>query len=443
MDISANSEQTSKQEAISEKDAKRNFFLAYINGVFASIGFRFIDSSMVLPAFIKQLTKSNILVGLTSSTMVAGSIWLQLFMSNMMEHRPRKMPFYTFGIVVRLTTWVLIILSTSLIGNSNQVLLFAIFYFLYFTFCSSLGISNLPFNDIVAKAIPANRIARLFGTRQFTGEAFGIGVGVLIRFILGERCSLAFPYNYAVIFALGFIGLVISGVSFIWVKEPIEPVHKERQTFREHLKLGPHFLKTDKNYMAFLKFRIFASFGAMSIPFYIPYALDRMKIHASTIGTFTAVGAISALLFNAIWSYIGEKQGSRRLMVVSYSIACIVPMIAVCTRFLPQHLQVTFYLLVFVANQAYTSGSNIAYMTYTLNMAPKMNRPTYLGFMNTLMFPLGFVPVIAGALLRIIPYEYMFSLSAVFSVFGIYFATRLADVENRINNIKTTNHYNI
>lgn len=432
MGIPENSEEISEKEIISEKDAKKNFFLSYINGVFASIGFRFVDSSMVLPAFVKQLTKSNTMVGLTSSTMVAGSIWLQLFMSNLMEHRPRKMPFYTFGIVIRLATWLFIIIATLLIGNSNDALLFVIFYILYFTFCSSLGISNLPFNDIVAKAIPANRIARLFGTRQFTGEAFTIGVGIIIRFILGDECSIAFPYNYAVIFALGFIGLTISGISFISVKEPIEPVPKERKPFWEHLKLGPYFLKTDKNYREFLMFRIAASFGGMSIPFYIPYALDRIKIHTSTIGTFTAVGAASALIFNALWSYIGEKKGSRLLMIISYSIACFVPIIAICTRLLPPSYQVIFFSSVFVVNQAYTSGSNIAYMTYTINMAPRMNRPTYLGFLNTLMFPLGFVPVVAGALLSIIPYEYMFILSAIFSAFGSYYATRLADVGDRL-----------
>ncbi|HGJ65636.1 TPA: MFS transporter [bacterium] len=434
MGILEDSEQIAEQESISEKDAKKNYFLSYINGVFASIGFRFVDSGMVLPAFVKQLTKSNVLVGLTSSTMVAGSIWLQMFMSNLMEHRPRKMPFYTFGIFVRLATWFLIIITTLLIGNKNDILLFIIFYFLYFTFCSSLGISSLPFNDIVAKAIPANKIARLFGTRQFTGEAFAIGVGILIRFILSEKCSIAFPYNYAVIFSLGFIGLTISGISFISVKEPIEPVPKERKPFWEHIKLGPYFLKTDKNYRAFLVFRIAASFGGMSIPFYVPYALDRIKVHASTIGTFTAVGAISALLFNALWSYIGERKGSRRLMVIAYSIACIVPIIAISTKLLPHNYQTTYFLLVFVANQAYTSGSSIAYMTYTINMAPRMNRPTYLGFLNTLMFPLGFVPVIAGALLRFIHYEYMFLLSAIFSALGSYFATRLADVGDRSNN---------
>ena len=68
-------------------------------------------------------------------------------------------------------------------------------------------------------------------------------------------------------------------------------------------------------------------------------------------------------------------------------------------------------------------------MTYTLNMAPSISRPTYLGFMNTLMFPMSFVPLLAGTLLKVMPYGYMFILSAVISTFTIYSATRLSEVE--------------
>jgi MFS family permease len=431
METFTNSEQALKQDIIDEKSDKRNFYLALFNGIFASMGFRFIDSNMVLPAFVKQLTRSNVMVGLVSSTMSAGSIWLQMLTSNLIEHRPRKMPFYTFGITIRLLTWVFITFLTLIIGNSNYALLFGCFYLFYFLFCSSLGISNLPFNDIVAKIIPANRIARLFSIRQFIGEAFGVGVGFLIKYILGEKCYIAFPYNYTLIFLFSIIALTISGFSFIMVKEPIAPVVKKRMPFWQHLKLGPQFLKTDKNYQSFMFYRIVASFGAMSIPFYVPYAMDRLQVHASMIGTFTAVGAVSALFSNVLWGYIGERHGSRNLMVIASSLACIAPIIAACVKYLPSHIQVTSYLLVFVVNQAFTSASGVAFMTYSLNMAPSMNRPTYLGFMNTLMFPLGFVPVIAGASLKIMPYEYMFFLSAIISAVAVYSATKLLEVDRK------------
>ena len=123
-------------------------------------------------------------------------------------------------------------------------------------------------------------------------------------------------------------------------------------------------------------------------------------------------------------------------MIVACSIACIAPITAFGVRYIPIGAQVTFYLLVFVANQTTLSGFNIAYMTYTLNMAPSMSRPTYIGFMNTLMFPMSFVPLLTGMLLRVMPYQVLFILSACLSLLGIYFARRLEDVEGLSDNVK-------
>ena len=71
----------------------RNFRFGILQGTFMRINFAFADSSTVLPAFIYKLSGSDILVGLTGSMMTAGWMWPQLLMSNLLEHRPRKMPF--------------------------------------------------------------------------------------------------------------------------------------------------------------------------------------------------------------------------------------------------------------------------------------------------------------------------------------------------------------
>ena len=73
----------------------------------------------------------------------------------------------------------------------------------------------------------------------------------------------------------------------------------------------------------------------------------------------------------------------------------------------------------------------IAYMTYSLNLAPSMSRPTYLGFLNTLMFPMSFVPLLAGTLLKIMSYEWVFVLSAAMAALSVYFAINLSNVDDR------------
>ena len=409
----------------------RNFYLALTNGIFSRIGFRFINASMVLSAFVKELTGSNVLVGLTASTMRAGWMWPQLIMSNLLEHRSRKMPFYILGVSIRNIAWVLIPLLTLLIGNRNHLLLFLCFYFLYFMASSSMGISTLPFNDIIAKSVPIKKRARLFSLRQFIGGIFGIGVGFLIRLILSEDFHFSFPYNYATLFILALLTMIGGSVAFALAKEPIHPVQDRRRPFWQHLKRGSHFLKEDRDYRYFLAFRMASTFGSMCIPFYVPYALDRLGIPESTIGSFTAAGATSAVVSNVLWAYIGEKYGSRLLMIVTHSLACIAPIVAASVGRIPASYRITYYFLVFILTQSFLNGSIIAYMTYSLNLAPSMSRPTYLGFLNTLLFPMSFVPILAGKLVDIMSYETMFFLSAAMAALAVYFAANLSNVDKR------------
>ncbi|MGQ9611033.1 MAG: MFS transporter, partial [bacterium] len=81
----------------------------------------------------------------------------------------------------------------------------------------------------------------------------------------------------------------------------------------------------------------------------------------------------------------------------------------------------------FILNQAFVSGIGIANITYTLDLAPSKSRPTYLGFINTLLFPVSFVPMLAGYLIKIVSYEVMFLISACVSAIALYFASKLSN----------------
>ena len=431
MRIFFRSVQTQRQKAVAGEYETRNFRLALLNGILIRISFRFVDSTMVLAAFVKQLTGSNVMVGLVSSTMRAGWMWPQLLISNLLEHRPRKMPFYYIGFSMRIISWTLILLSMILLGGKNPKLLFYCFYVLYFLASSGMGVGTLPFNDILAKSIPANRRARLFSLRSLWGGIFSIGAGFVIGYILSDEFRLPFPYDYALMFGISALMTAGSSISFMLSKEPIRPVRDSRQPFWQHLKRGPHFLKTDPDYRRFLIFRIASSFAGMSIPFYTPYALDYIGISESAIGWYTAVGATSAALSNLLWVYVGDKYGSRTLLTIFSVLSCIAPIVPLWAKYLPEGQKALFYSLVFILTQALINARGIGYMTYSLNMAPSLSRPTYLGFLNTLMFPMSFVPVLSGWLSRAVSYESVFIISIVASVLTVYFAFNLSNVDDR------------
>jgi len=70
----------------------------------------------------------------------------------------------------------------------------------------------------------------------------------------------------------------------------------------------------------------------------------------------------------------------------------------------------------------------VGFMTYMLNISPSLNRPTYIGFMNTILFPVSFVPVLGGALVSLISYEGVFAISIGMGLLAFFMATRLEEI---------------
>ena len=448
---------TNKRMPKEAGDQRRNFRFALLQGTFMRINLAFADSSTVLPAFIHKLSGSDLLVGLTGSMMTAGWMWPQLLMSNLLEHRPRKMPFYALGMSVRVLAWLGIFFCTVAIGEQNPMLLAGSFLGLYFLSSSAMGVSTLPYMDIVSKSIEPQRRARFFSLRQLYGGFFAIGVGFLVRAVLGDaseftgilggitqafrsftmyfigsicniETDLGFPYNYAFLFICSVTAAFLSFISFLGVREPIHPVQATRQPISEHLKQGPHFLRTDANYRRFILFRVFAHVSGMASPFYIPYALDALGFSDATIGFFIVSSALSGVVSNTMWGYVGEKYGVRWVLIITAGMMGIPPILAFSSGILPISLQMPAFFLIFIVGGILGNGMMVGFMAYMLNIAPPRNRPTYIGFMNTLLMPVSFAPVLGGLLAPYIGYRWLFAISIGICFIAFRIATGLQEI---------------
>ena len=193
-------------------------------------------------------------------------MWPQLLISNLLEHRPRKMPFYALGMGIRTFAWVAIFLSTLLIGPRDFGLLAACLLCFYFVGSSSMGISTIPYMDIISKAIGPHRRARFFSLRNITGGICSFFIGFLVRHVLDDDFGLAFPRNYALLFGCGAISVGAACTIFLRIREPVSTVESQRRTLWQHLKQGPQFIRTDRNYRLFLYFRIFGHAAGMCGP---------------------------------------------------------------------------------------------------------------------------------------------------------------------------------
>ena len=416
-----------------ESELRRNFALGLIQGAFMRLSHTFIEGSTILAAFVLRLTNSNVMVGLISSMMPAGWMLPQLFISNLIEHKPYKKPFYILGYGIRLTAWCSILFFILIIGGSNFTILFAGFMLLYSISTFAMGISTIPYTDIVSKVIPPTKRPRFFSSRNFLGGIAGFLAGFLVKQILEKNGGIVFPNNYALLFGLSIIGNIIAFCCFVMIREPLEPVRKKRVSFIEHLKIGPMLLKTDRDYRILLITRVFMTIGFMSNPFYVPYALSELNVEESMIGLFISIGMFSGILSNIVWAHLAEKRGCRVVLMSCAFTAMLAPLVAASVKHIPIEFQIPTYFLVFAINRVVHSALMMASTTYLLDIAPSEIRPTYIGFLNTVRFPLTFAPVLAGFLLKVISYQTLFGISVLFFACASFFARFLSDDTARRN----------
>jgi len=427
----------------SRREIRRNTFLLVLNGGLVFFSMTLVSTDMVLPAFVQTLTSSSVMIGLAGALMRIGWSWPQVFISRRIEPRRRKMPIFLSAGYARSGVWLLLGLLTLWIGGRYPVAFVAAFMVLFAVATSMMGITNVPWMDIIGKAIPSAERARMFSVRRLFGGGMSMLAGVVVSFVLSQRSGLGFPYSYGALFLLSGVGTALSVAAFGRIREPVELISAGRQRLRAYLASGLRLLREDVDYRRLCVLQYSWAFAMMVAPFYIPYAISDLGIAAAYVGVFIAVMQLSSIASNVLWAYVGGRYGSRTLLVCGSYILGLSVAIPLLTTLMPSRpallptpwgqqvdvdLRVAFFGLTFFLSGFATSGAFTGRMTYILDIAPADRRPTYTSFMNMFMLPQSVLPVLAGLLVSWFAYRNVFLLALLFSPLSVVAARSLKDV---------------
>jgi len=453
---SAHSENRSLMDIVAERkgkeEVKRNTRLLVLNGGLMMMAMTFVSSDLVLPAFVQTLTSSSILVGLAGALMRIGWAWPQVFISRVVEPKPRKMPLFVIAGTGRSIIWFAVGAMTYWMGAENPTALLIVFMVLYGIATSMMGITNVPWMDIIGKSIPSAERARMFAVRRLLGGAMAMGAGAAISYILSSQSGLVFPNNYAVLFMLSGIGTGLSIWAFALIREPIEKGNQKRLPFGAYMASGLNLLREDSNYRNLCILQFMWAFSMMAAPFYVPYALEGYGMPLVYVGFFVTVMQFSSIFSNALWAWLGHHKGNQSLLVYGTWFLGLSVLIPLLTQWIPSYdlrpmallgwdvvinSQILFYSLTFVFSGFATSGMFTGRMTYVLDIAPPDRRPTYTSFMNMFMLPQGVLPILGGVLVSWISYQYTFILSLLFVPVSVILAQKLKDIREKPSGVKS------
>jgi MFS family permease len=406
------------------------------NGVIFSMAEAFYAPSVVLPWFVSRLGGPHILIGLLPAITSGGWFLPQLIIASRVHHLPRKMPWYIGAGVIRVLAMLLLGLLTLLLAAQPGWLLLS-FFALYTIYCLCGGVGGIPWLEVVGKTIPPRRRGAFFGQRAFWGGVLALGVSFFVSFLLdeGQRpgSPVAFPLNFALLFGVATIFVAIAIGCWALVREPADRRTGPRLTIRDEIRRGPQIVREDRNYRSFLFARVLLAFSAIGDPFYVVYARERLHAPAATVGLYLAALTISGIASNLVWTPLSDRASPRRMMggstlaVLAPPLAALAlpPLLAVLSRLgagVPGASEWGYlgFGLVFVLIGFASGAGRVINNNLLLDIAPAAERPTYIGFLNTVLGLATLVPIAGGSLVDRVGFEPLFALAA--GLAGLAFA---------------------
>jgi MFS family permease len=415
---------------------QRNYALGVLNGVLFTLGDNFSNASLVLALLIRQLGGSLVLVGLLPALQSGGFLLPQLFVGGRLQAMPYKLPLYRNAALARSVAYLILTAVMFAAAHLPPTLSLWLIVICFTIFQVGGGTSALAFQDVVAKTIPPRQRGRFFGARQLFGGLLAFAVaGPLVRWLLSADGPLPFSYNFG---ALGLLTLLVYAVgmyAFGIVQEPAQTRPGQRLRVIEGLRRAPQILRHNRNYRWFILTRMLTRSGQIAEPFYILYATEALSLPPSIAGIYLALRALAGAVSNILWGRISARLGDRSLLLVSSAVLALVPALALGGPPLATALQtgvsglIVVLGLVFLVSGAAIDGSNIASMTYLLEVVPEDERPTYMALANTTLGIVTFVPVLGGWLVAALGYRATFALGLLFALLGLAAARQLGPPE--------------
>lgn len=409
------------QSAFATRHFRRNWIAFFGDYVFFGLGLTFASTTTVLPAFAAALTDNKVLIGAVPSVWLGGWLLPQVLAANYLSNKPRKYPIMMWGMIGRVV-FPLFVAWLLVTGAQAPLPTLYLFIAMLAVFAGTDALVALAWLDMLGKSIsPATR-GRLIGVGQVVTGLAAIGVGALIRYLLGPA-GPPFPINYAIIFGLASLGYGLSTAACALIAEPPEAVAEARPSLRDYLPQLARLLRDDPKFGRVTGVRLLFGLSGLATAFYVIYATDVLHLPAATIGLFAGATTVGVTLAGVGLGLVADRYGSQRVIQATCWLAFAVPVLALAVHAgVFGALTVYVYPLLYVVLGMGEGSLMLGFFNYVLEISPPGQRPAYMGLTNTMSGLLIVVPLVGGWLLQWTSYPVLFAVAALGTLCGAVLA---------------------
>jgi MFS family permease len=406
------------QSPIATQHFRRNWLAFFGDYVFFGLGITFASTSTTLPAFAATLTDNKILIGAVSSVWLGGWLLPQVLVANFLSNKPRKYPILIWAAIIGRPIFSLFTLWVLFGGTRLPAFTMFLFLFTLAYFTMTDAVAALAWFDLMGKSLAPETRGRMIGIGQAIIGIVSIGLGVWIRYLLGEH-GPAFPLNYAVIFGSASLFFWLSFIACAFIVEPPEAVVELRPSLRDYL---PQLLNVWRENAAFSRVmlvRLLTGLGSLAASFYVVYGIEVQHLPPSSVGLFAAANTVGVAIAGIVLGLVADRWGSQRVVQITNWLAFSVPALAlvISTGVFGSALA-WIYPGLYVLMGIFEGSIMLGYFNFILEIAPAGQRPIYIGLANTLTGLLIVIPVLGGLILSQTSYIVLFVLAATGTLAG-------------------------
>jgi len=382
-----------------------------------SIGFAFYDPMVVVPAFVQEFSGSRLLVGGLSALRV-----LMIWAASLLHVAPRKKPVLIWSSFIGRLPILILALATLLWVDTHPVLVFALLAVATAVFFTSEGLNGVSWPTLVGRVVPEGIRGRFFGAGQLLSSVGAALAGLVVNRLL-RWGGVDVSTRWAVLFAIGFVGLMASVLSMLFIRERAESAPYTKVDVGRSLRLMAGYLRVDADLRRLVMANLVLGLAGSVFPFIVGRASQVVPGVEARLGSFVTVQSVGGAAAALLGGYLIDRLGSWaaiRMAAFVEALGILAVTVAPLTA-----APLTFYLVAYFLLGYVTASLWWSISAYLLELAPEDERPMYLATSGILGALGALNPVIAGVLFETLAPEHVFGGAVVLALVGLALAWML------------------
>jgi hypothetical protein len=405
------------------RDVPGNFLLMIISHFFTKLGDALANPKVVLPWVMETLQAPLYLIGFLVPIRESGSLIPQLFIASYIRTVAVRKWVWIFGSLgqavaiaaIGLVAWTLdgAAAGWSIIG-------------LLMLFSLARGLSSVASKDVLGKTIPKTRRGQVNG---WSASAAGLVTVALALLLLFSGTDQLPPQAYGLLLAGAGLLWLIAAAIYARINElPGETEGGGNAVVEAIKRLG--ILRSDRNFRRFVITRALLLCSALTAPYYVVLAQQKLGSAAATLGLFMLASGAASLVSAPLWGRFADLSSRRVMMAAAILTASMGLVVYLLDNLQPAWLAIgwmlpALYFCLSIAHQ----GVRIGRKTYLVDLAQGNRRTDYVAVSNTVIGLILLLLGFAGALGAVMTVSQIILLLSLLGALGAVMAAALPEAE--------------